>query len=124
MTKTEFIKKRAEELGLELVPYEALLSAALVEIGKLKSYIDELHYRITCLKEEINQFDARLGLKRQIKEENKETRKEVYREEIYQELQNRCNNLQKKVTLYAEEKNTLILTIIELRREISELKAS
>lgn len=45
------INRAKSNYDLEKVPEEALLLHANIEIGKLKSYIDELEYNIGILKE-------------------------------------------------------------------------
>lgn len=98
------------------VPEEALLKAANIEIGQLKSYIVELEEKLKTesrntrmLTNENNSLKKIVReLSEQVKEEKKETRQEVLREKQYTKLTNKYAKIYEKYMRLLEKYNLLV----------------
>lgn len=65
--------------GLEKIPTKALLKMSIIEIGKLKSYIDELEYENNKLRKKLDNITSLSS------QEQKALRKELMKEKLYKE---------------------------------------
>lgn len=65
--------KSRELFGLMKIPDKELLRYSRIEVGQLKSYVQELEYKLSCKNKEISRLKKEL--KRQRYSDNMETKK-------------------------------------------------
>lgn len=112
--KTNIYSERRDLLKL---PAEALLKDALVEIGKLKAYIDEKEYELSIVKKKLASYESNEIPPDELKALNKEAKKEAKKMEIVKSIQGENLSLKDRIAHLVEVRDSLLCKIIEMREK-------
>ena len=112
------INKYTNTLGLLKVPTEALLKEAQVEIGGLKSLVEEKEYEIEQLKKRITELEGDIISDSERKSLHREALKRARETEIYKGQRAELEVLRKRVKEDRKDRDTLLCTINTLRKKI------
>lgn len=108
--------------GLNKLSTEELLKASRIEVGKLKSYIDELEYNNKKLRRQIIDIENTKGGK-QYKltvEEQREVSKSVVKDNMWKDIKKRNNTLLHKNRELMKDNKNLIEQIVKLKSKLEE----
>ena len=105
-------------MGLLKVPTEALLKEAQIEIGGLKSLVDEKEYEIDQLKKRIAELEGDIISDSERKSLHREALKKARETEIYKGQRAELEALRKRVREDRKDRDTLLCTISALRKKL------
>lgn len=112
------INKYTNTLGLLKVPAEVLLKEAQVEIGGLKSLVDEKEYEIDQLKKRIAELEGDTISNSERQSLYKEALKRARESEVYKGQRAEIEALRKRVKEDRKDRDTLLCTISALRKKL------
>ena len=112
------INKYTNTLGLLKVPTEALLKEAQVEIGGLKSLVEEKEYEIEQLKKRITELEGDIISDSERKSIHREALKKARETEIYKGQRAELEALRNRVREDRKDRDTLLCTINTLRKKL------
>ena len=112
------INKYTNTLGLLKVPTEALLKEAQVEIGGLKSLVEEKEYEIEQLKKRITELEGDIISDSERKSLHREALKKARETEIYKGQRAEIEVLRKRIKEDRKDRDTLLCTINTLRKKL------
>ena len=112
------INKYTNTLGLLKVPAEVLLKEAQVEIGGLKSLVDEKEYEIDQLKKRIAELEGDTISHSERRSLYKEALKKARESEVYKGQRAEIEALRKRVKEDRIDRDTLLCTISALRKKL------
>lgn len=87
------------------IPVEYLLKYSRQEVGQLKSYIQELEYKINKLNQELNN----------IKNSGKQAKVEARKEQLYNNLRSQISALQSKNTEYKKKYKEVVCELVKYK---------
>ena len=116
--KKDKTNKYTNTLGLLKVPAEALLKEAQVEIGGLKSLVDEKEYEIDQLKKRIAELEGDIISHSERQSLYKEALKKTRESEVYKSQRAEIEALRKRVKEDRKDRDALICTISGLRKKL------
>lgn len=105
-------------MGLLKVPTEALLKEAQVEIGGLKSLVEEKEYEIEQLKKRIAELEGDIISDSERKSLHREALKKARESEVYKGQRAEIEALHKRVKEDRKDRDTLLCTINALRKKL------
>lgn len=100
------------------MPTEALLKEAQVEIGGLKSLVEEKEYEIDQLKKRIAELEGDIVSDSERKSLHREALKKARETEIYKGQRAELEALRKRVREDRKDRDTLLCTINALRKKL------
>ena len=116
--KKDKTNKYTNTLGLLKVPAEALPKEAQVEIGGLKSLVDEKEYEIDQLKKRIAELEGDIISHSERQSLYKEALKKTRESEVYKSQRADIEALRKRVKEDRKDRDALICTISGLRKKL------
>ena len=105
-------------MGLLKVPAEALLKEAQIEIGGLKSLLDEKEYEIDQLKKRIKELEGDTISQSERQSLYKEALKKARESEVYKGQRAEIEALRKRVKEDRKDRDMLLCTINTLRNKL------
>lgn len=105
-------------MGLLKVPAEALLKEAQVEIGGLKSLVDEKEYEIDQLKKRIAELEGDIISHSERQSLYKEALKKARESEVYKSQRAEIEALRRRVKEDRKDRDALLCTISGLRKKL------
>lgn len=112
------INKYTNTLGLLKVPTEALLKEAQVEIGGLKSLVEEKEYEIEQLKKRITELEGDVISDSERKSLHREALKKARETEVYKGQRAEIEALRNRIKEDRKDRDTLLCTINTLRKKL------
>ena len=112
------INKYTNALGLLKVPAEVLLKEAQIEIGGLKSILDEKEYEIDQLKKRIKELEGDTISQSERQSLYKEALKKARVSEVYKGQRAEIEALRKRVKEDRKDRDMLLCTINTLRNKL------
>ena len=112
------INKYTNALGLLKVPAEVLLKEAQIEIGGLKSLLDEKEYEIDQLKKRIKELEGDVISQSERQSLYKEALKKARESEVYKGQRAEIEALRKRVKEDRKDRDMLLCTINTLRNKL------
>ena len=112
------INKYTNTLGLLKVPAEVLLKEAQIEIGGLKSILDEKEYEIDQLKKRIKELEGDTISQSERQSLYKEALKKARVSEVYKGQRAEIEALRKRVKEDRKDRDMLLCTINTLRNKL------
>lgn len=100
--------------GLDKIPTEKLLKASRIEVGELKSYIDELLYDKEVLNKEINQLKLE---NQKLRSLNKKELKEIKQQDYIKKKDEEITNLKSKLAKLSVKYDTLFSQSLIYQKE-------
>ena len=116
--KKDKTNKYTNTLGLLKVPAEVLLKEAQVEIGGLKSLVDEKEYEIDQLKKRIAELEGDTISHSERRSLYKEALKKARESEVYKGQRAEIEALRKRVKEDRKDRDMLLCTINTLRNKL------
>ena len=110
--------KYTNALGLLKVPAEVLLKEAQIEIGGLKSLLDEKEYEIDQLKKRIKELEGDTISQSERQSLYKEALKKARESEVYKGQRAEIEALRKRVKEDRKDRDMLLCTINTLRNKL------
>ena len=112
------INKYTNALGLLKVPAEVLLKEAQIEIGGLKSLLDEKEYEIDQLKKRVKELEGDVISQSERQSLYKEALKKARESEVYKGQRAEIEALRKRVKEDRKDRDMLLCTINTLRNKL------